>query len=173
MLVCAAAFPDFILALHVIGAIIGFGGLFVYPLLWSAAARLDPSVTPWLLRVRRQIGRWLINPGLTLVVAAGFYLAADEHFFSSFFVSWGIGAAIVLGAVEGSYIIPRAGRLAALAERDLAAAEVPAGGLPAGGVRASAPWSAEFVAGARRLSQAGLLMATLVVVTVFLMATHA
>lgn len=168
MLVCAAAFPDFILALHVLGAIVGFGGLFVYPLLWSAATRLDPAVTPWLLRVRKHLGRWLINPGLTLVVAAGFYLAADEHYFNSFFVAWGIGAAIVLGAVEGSYVIPRAGRLATLAERDLAAAEV-----PAGGVRASAPWSPEFVAGARQLSQAGLLMATLVVVTVFLMATHA
>ncbi|MGH2856721.1 MAG: hypothetical protein ACRDMJ_04470 [Solirubrobacteraceae bacterium] len=169
----AAAFPDFILGLHILGAIVGFGGLFVFPLLWSAAARVDPSVTPWVLRIRKHLGRWLINPGLTLVVAAGFYLAADEHFFSSFFVAWGIAVAIVLGAVEGSYMIPRAGRLAVLAERDLAAAEVPAGGVQAGAVRASAPWSPEFVAGARRFSQLGLLMATLVVITVFLMATHA
>ena len=168
MLAPAATFADFILAVHILGAVIGFGIVFAYPLLWSAAARMDPSVTPWLLRTRKQLGRYLVNPGLLVVVLAGVYLASDEHHWKSFFVAWGIIAALVIGALEGSLIMPRSGRLAEVAERDLAATAV-----PAGGQRTSASWSPEYVAGARLLSRASVGLQLIVVVTVFLMATHA
>jgi hypothetical protein len=168
MLVPAVAFSDFILALHILGAVIGFGVVFAFPVLFSVAGRTDPGVIPWLLRARKSIGRYLVNPGLTLVVLAGIYLASDEHYWSSFFVAWGIVAALVIGALEGSFIIRRAGALADLAERDLAASAVPSGGR-----RTSATWSSEYAAQLRRFSAVGNLMALIVVVTVFLMATHA
>jgi hypothetical protein len=168
VLVSAVAFPDFILALHILGAVVGFGVVFVYPVLFAVAARTDPGVTPWLWRARRQVGRYLVNPGLLVVVVAGVYLASDEHVWSSFFVGWGILAAIVIGAIEGAVIIPRSDKLATVAERDLATTSV-----PAGGQRISATWSPEYVAGARGLSRAGWLMQLIVVVTVFIMATHA
>jgi hypothetical protein len=168
MLVPAVAFSDFILAVHILGAVIGFGVVFAFPVLWGVAARTDPAVLPWLLRARKSMGRYLVNPGLTLVVVAGIYLATDEHYWGSFFVGWGIFAALVIGALEGSYIIHRAEALAALAERDLAATAVPAGGR-----RSSATWSPEYTAARRRFAAAGNLMALIVIVTVFLMATHA
>jgi hypothetical protein len=168
MLVPAVAFSDFILAVHILGAVVGFGVIFAYPVLFAVAARTDPGVTPWLLRARRQIGRYLVNPGLLVVVLAGIYLASDEHAWSSFFVGWGIAAAVVIGGIEGAIIIPRSGRLATLAERDLAATAV-----AAGGQRTSATWSPEYVAGARMLSRAAALLQLIVVVTVFIMATHA
>jgi uncharacterized membrane protein len=168
VLVPAAAFSDYITAVHIIAVIVGFGAVFVYPLLFAAAARTDPGVTPWLLRSRRRVGRYLVNPGLLVVVLAGIYLAADEHYWSSFFVQWGIAAAIVIGAIEGSMIIPRAGRLAVLAERDLAAAAV-----PAGGTRASATWSDEYTSGYRLFSLAGIVLQVIVVITVVLMAIDA
>jgi hypothetical protein len=79
VLASAVAFPDVILALHILGAIVGFGVVFAFPVLLSAATRNQPEVIPWLLRVRKQVGRYLVNPGLTVVVLAGIYLATDEH----------------------------------------------------------------------------------------------
>jgi uncharacterized membrane protein len=168
MLAPAVAFSDFILAVHILGVVVGFGVVFAYPVLAVAAARTDPSVTPWLLRTRQRVGRYLVNPGLLVVILAGIYLAGHEHRWSSFFVGWGILAAIVIGAIEGSVIIPRSGRLARVAERDLAATAV-----PGGGQRTSATWSSEYTAGARQLSRASMLLQAIVVVTVFVMATHA
>jgi hypothetical protein len=168
MLVPAVAFSDFILAVHILGAVIGFGVVFAFPVLWVLAGRTDPAVIPWLLRARKSVGRYLVNPGLTLDVLAGIYLATDEHYWGSFFVGWGIFAALVIGALEGAFIIKRAELLAELAERDLAATSVPSGGR-----RTSATWSPEYTALRRRFASAGNLMALIVVVTVFLMATHA
>jgi hypothetical protein len=168
MLVAAAAFPDFILAIHILGVVIGFGVVFAFPVLFAAAARTDPQVLPWLLRARQRVGRYLVNPGLLVVVLAGIYLASDEHQWSNFYVGWGIIAAIVVGALEGSFITRPAGQLATLAERDLAATAV-----PAGGQRTSATWSPEYAAALRRFSAAGNAMGLIVIVTVFLMATHA
>jgi K+-sensing histidine kinase KdpD len=102
-----------------------------------------------------------------VVVLAGVYLASKEHQWSSFYVGWGVIAALVLGALEGSLIIRSAGRLAEHAERDLAATAV-----PAGGQRTSATWSSEYVATMRRFTLAGNAMAAIVVLTVFFMATH-
>ena len=168
MLVQAVAFSDFILAIHILGAVVGFGFVFAFPLLFATAARTDPAVIPWLLRARQRVGRYIVNPGLLVVVLAGIYLASDLHQWSNFYVGWGIIAALVIGALEGSFIVRPAGRLAALAERDLAATA-----MPAGGRRTSATWSDEYTAALRRFSLAGSLMALVVVVTVFLMATHA
>jgi hypothetical protein len=35
----AVAFPDLILAVHILGAVIGFGTVFVFPVLFAAASR--------------------------------------------------------------------------------------------------------------------------------------
>jgi Predicted integral membrane protein (DUF2269) len=168
VLVPAVAFADFVLAIHILSAVIGFGIIFAYPVLLASASRVDPNVMPWLFRTRQRLGRVLVNPGLLFVVLAGIYLASDLHQWSAFYVQWGIAAAIVIGAVEGSFMIPRQGRLAEIAERDLAATAVPAGGR-----RTSATWSEDYNQLFRQLSLGGTVMALVVVVTVFLMATHA
>lgn len=162
------AFSDLVLAVHILAVVIGFGVTFAYPILFAAAARLDPNVTPWLLRTRQRVGRYLVNPGLLVLVLAGIFLATDEHQWSRFYVQWGIAAAIVIGGIEGALIIPRSGRLAEIAERDLAAT-----GVAAGGQRVSATWSREYVRGRRLLTIGGVLIELVVVVTVFLMAARA
>ena len=168
MLAPAVAFSDFILAIHILAAIVGFGVVFAYPALLSAASRAEPTALPWLLRGRQQIGRYFVNPGLLVLLLAGIYLASDLHQWGSFYVGWGVLAVIAIGAIEGSVIIRSAGTLARLAERDLAGTAV-----PAGGQRTSATWSPEYTAGLRRLTRAGLAVQAIVVVTVFLMVTHA
>ncbi len=168
MFISAVVFSDFILAIHILAVVVAFGATFVYPLLFAAALKVDPTVVPWLLHTMQRIGRFVINPGLTVVVLAGIYLATDLHQWGSFYVQWGIGASLVIGAIEGAFMIPREGRLAVVAQRDLAAA-----GVPAGGQRLSATWSREFRGGLRRVALGGALLDLIVVVTVFLMATHA
>ena len=80
---------------------------------------------------------------------------------------WGIGAAIVIGALEGAFVIRPAGRLAELAERDLAATAVPAGGRRTSAVE---PGIRRDVAAlhARRQRDGR----PIVVLTIFFMATH-
>lgn len=168
MLVPAVAASDFILAVHILGVVIGFGIVFAFPLVLAAAAKTDPALIPWLLRIRQRLGRLVVNPGLLVVLLAGLGLAADEHVFGSFYVGWGIIAVIVIGGVEGSVVIPRSGRLAEIAERDLSATAVPGGGR-----RTSAEWSAEYQADAARLARATMLTQAIIVITVFVMATHA
>ncbi len=155
------------LAVHILAVVVAFGATFAYPLLFAGARRLDPTVLPWLFRTVQRIGRCVVNPGLLVVLLAGIYLASDEHQWSIFYVQWGIAAVIVIGAIEGSYMIPREGRLAELAERDLAATAV-----PAGGQRTSATWSDEYNRTFRQLALGGTVLDLIVVVTVFIMAAH-
>ena len=167
MVVATVTFSQVVLAIHILAVVIAFGGVFAFPLMFGAAVRTDPQVIPWLLRARQQVGRFLINPGLLFIILAGIYLASKEHQWGNFYVGWGILAAIVLGALEGSFVIRPAGRLAAIAERDLAATAV-----AGGGQRTSAEWSAEYTATLRRLTLAGNAMVAIVVLTIFFMATH-
>lgn len=160
-----ASFTDFVLAIHILGVVIGFGATFAYPLIFAAAAR-DPKVTPWLWSTIQRIDRFIVNPGLTVVLLAGIYLASSEHRWGSFFVSWGIAAVVVIGAGVGSFMIPREGRLAEFARRDLAA-------VPAGGGDGGSPWSPEYQKLARQVAIGGAVLDLIVVITVFIMANHA
>jgi uncharacterized membrane protein len=164
----AVAFANFVLAVHILAVVVAFGATFAYPLIFAAAGRADPSVMPWLWSVLQRIDRYIINPGLGVVVLAGIYLASSEHHWGAFFVSWGIGVAIVIGAAVGSFTLPRYGRLAQLAERDLAG-----GGSAASGSGGASPWSAEYEKLVKQVSIVGALLDLLVVITVFVMATHA
>ncbi|MEO8966023.1 MAG: hypothetical protein ABI355_00420 [Solirubrobacteraceae bacterium] len=186
MLVTAVAFSDFILAIHILAVVIGFGVTFTYPLVLAAARRADPRVMPYLWGTIRRIDRYVVNPGLLVVLLAGIYLAAHEHRFSAFFVQWGFAAVIVIGAAVGSYTIPREGKLAALAAREVATA-VSAGstagaggaGTAAAGAGAATPtsesvtWSPEYLKLQKQVSLMGAFLDLIIVVTVFLMATHA
>jgi hypothetical protein len=58
-----------------------------------------------------------------LALLAGIYLASKLHVWSDFYVQWGFGAIIVLGALGGAFFAPRERRLAELAERDIAMAD--------------------------------------------------
>lgn len=162
MLGTAASFTDVVLGVHILAVVVAFGATFAYPLIFAAARRADPSVMPWLFSVVQRIDRLIVNPGLTVVLVAGIVLATEEHRWGDFFVQWGIGAVIVIGAGVGSYMIPREGKLAKVAARDLAAA-------PGGG----SPWSSEYDALLRQVTIGGAVLDLIVVVTIFMMATHA
>ncbi len=162
MLVTAVAFSDVVLAVHIAAVIVTFGVIFAYPVIVMASARLDPRALPWAYRIRQAVGRRLINPGLGLVLIAGIILASDEHHWKAFFVQWGLGMVVVLGALEGAYMIPQSGKLAELADRDVAA-----------GSSGQVQWSPEYLKLRKRVDIAGAVMGLLILITVYLMTVHA
>jgi hypothetical protein len=157
----AAAFSDYVLAVHIVAVVAAFGVTFAYPIFAFVGGRLDRSAMPWFHRMQQAIGRRLISPGLLLVLVAGVILAAGEHQWKHFYVQWGIAVVIVLGALEGAVMVRGEGRLAELAERDIAAA-----------AGRDVEWSPEYEALFKRLGAVGALMVLIVIVTVFFMALH-
>src|SRR5437899_9684799 len=102
--------------------VIAFGVTFAYPIIFAVGARRDPRSLALLHRVEYTIERWLINPGLLVVILAGIYLASDGHHWSEFFVQWGLAASVVIGALVGSVMIPTAKRAESAVERAIAEA---------------------------------------------------
>ena len=147
-----------VLAVHIVAVVIAFGWIFALPIVFAVAAGQDARSLPLLHRIELLVSRWLVNPALTVVVGAGIFLASDGDRWSEFFVQWGLGAAIVLGGLVGSVLMPASRRAEAAARTDLEAQ---------GGER--------FVPGedyrraTRTLSAAGSAAAVLVLVTIVFM----
>jgi len=118
MLLAASAY-ELVLALHIMAVVIAFGWTFMLPVAFAVAAKADPRTLPVLHRIEYTSERLLLNPALTVIVGAGIFMAIDGHLFGEFFVQWGIGAAIVIGYLAGSVLIPAAKRAEAAVLRDL------------------------------------------------------
>jgi hypothetical protein len=158
----AVYFVQVIVALHILSVVAAFGVVFAYPIFMTIGARLDPGAMPWFHRMQQAVSRWLIGPGLLLVVIFGVILASKYHAWHAFYVQWGIGAAVVIGGLEGMFMIPREGRLADLARRDLEAQ-------PGTVVTRSAEYQAVF----RQVAFGGMALNLIVILTVYFMATQA
>ena len=158
MLLTAVTFPTIVLAVHILAVVGSLGIVIAYPMMALVAERLDRRSMPLLHRIRVILARTLVNPGLLVVVVAGVYLAAEGHDWSHFYVQWGIGAALVIGGLEGAVVIPHEKRLADLAARDV-------DGAGTGEVN----WSHDYVALRGRADLAGRAMALLVAITVVVM----
>jgi hypothetical protein len=154
----AATLYEIGLAVHVMAVVVAFGVTFAYPIMYAVGARVQPASLPLLHRIEHTIERWLINPGLLVVVLVGVYLASEGHHWSEFFVQWGLGAALVIGGLVGSVLIPTAKKAEQVAARDLAA----------GGEKQQ--MSEEYRALTRRASLVGSLLSVLVLVTILFMA---
>jgi hypothetical protein len=156
--VLATSTYEIVLAVHVMAVVIAFGVTFAYPIMFAVAAKHDPRSLPLVHRIEYTVERALVNGGLLVVVAAGIYLASKEHLWSEFFVQWGLGVAVVIGALVGSVMIPTAKHAEQAAARDVAAAgdgEVTMG--------------AEYQALIRRLQTVGSGLSLLVLVTILFM----
>jgi hypothetical protein len=150
----AVTFYDVVLAIHIMAVVAAFGVVFAYPIFVGAGRRIDPKGLPLFHRTQQQVIRRLITPGLVVVILAGIYLASKLDAFSDLYVGWGFVAAFVLGGLAGGYLAPREGKLAELAERDLAGG----GGL-----------GREYDALSRQVTAASLFGAAIVLATILVM----
>jgi hypothetical protein len=153
---------EVVLALHIIAVVFAFGATFAYPVLLGAVAKADTRALPALYRALHAISQRVIMPGLAAVMVFGIYLASHLHLWSAFFVQWGLGVAIVIGAVEGAYLGPREKRLIQVADRDVDAA----------GAEGAVAFSAEHDSLVRRIGAVGALMDLLVLITIYFMVTN-
>ncbi|MGO9247688.1 MAG: hypothetical protein ACLQQB_01395 [Solirubrobacteraceae bacterium] len=159
----AVEFYEVVLAVHILAVVFAFGATFAYPVLLSAITKADPRALPALYRAMHAISQRVIMPGLAVVVICGIYLASHLHLWSAFFVQWGLGVVVVIGAVEGAYLGPRERRLIEVADADVAAAGAGEGPITFG---------TEHDSLVRRIGGIGALMDLLVVITIYFMATH-
>jgi hypothetical protein len=157
----AASLYEVVLAVHIMAVVVAFGVTFAYPIMFKVAARHDPRSLPLVHRIEYTVERMLINPGLALVLLAGIYLASKGHYWSDFFVQWGLAAVVVIGALIGAVMIPTAKRAELAAARDLAASGD--GEMVLGD---------EYRALVRRLTAVGTLLSLIVLVTILFMALH-
>src|SRR5438445_6585031 len=158
MLVLAASAYEIVTAVHIMAVVVAFGWTFALPVVYMVASRHDSRSLPVLHRIEYNIERVIVNPVLLLVLGAGIFLASDGHHWSEFFVQWGLGAVIVIGALVGAVMIPTAKRAEQLARR--AAAAAGEGAIELG---------EEYREAVRRLSLVGALLSALVLVTILFM----
>jgi hypothetical protein len=157
----AVAFSQVVAAIHVMAVVITFGAAFSYPLVGAVGSRMDPRALPWYHRMQQLISRRMVSPGLLVVLIAGIYLASDLHKWGQFFVQWGVAVVIVLGGLDGGFMVKQYGRLAEIAERDVTAAG-------AGEVHLSA----DYFATIRRVAIVGGVMNVLVLATIYIMVVN-
>lgn len=120
-MIAGVAFYDIVLAVHIMAVVFAFGATLAYPVLLGTIGKADSRALPALYKALHAISIKVIMPGLTVVLICGIYMASDAKLWSEFFVQWGIGAVIVIGAVEGMFLSPNEKKLVEVADRDLAA----------------------------------------------------
>ncbi len=159
MLPAATATPfHVVLAIHVATIIMTFGVIFARPLVFAVAGRQDPRSLPVLHRIEYTVERYLMFPGVLIVILTGTYLADRGGHWSDFYVWWGIAVVGLIGASLAIVMIPTARRAEAVADRDLRVASANAVGL-----------SGEYHALTRRLAVVSSVLGLLVLITMLFM----
>ena len=144
------------LFLHILAVVLAFGPTFGYALFFSVAPQY-PRAVPAILTGVQRCDRYLVNPGMIVLLLAGIYLvvASDDAWSSSdAFVTIGYLAIIVLFSMQHALFRPQTAKAKELAERDLKAGD---------------ELSSEFEEVSQRLSQAGKIVGLIVVLTIFFM----
>jgi hypothetical protein len=144
------------LFLHILAVVLAFGPTFGYALFFSVAPQY-PRATPAILTGVQRCDRYLVDPGMIVLLLAGIYLlvASDDAWSGSdAFITVGFIAIIALFGLQHAFFRPQTAKAKELAERDLQKGE---------------GFSPEFEAISERLSNVGKIAGLIVVVTIFFM----
>jgi hypothetical protein len=142
------------LSLHILAVVIAFGPTFGYALFFSVAPQY-PRATPAILAGVQKCDRYLVNPGMIVLLLAGIYLLTDGPWETSdAFISVGFVAIVALFGLQHGFFTPQTRKAKELAERDL---------------RSGDELSDEFMALSGRIGKVGALAGVIVIVAVFFM----
>jgi hypothetical protein len=140
--------------IHILAVVLAFGPTFGYGILFSVLPNY-PRATPVLIAGVQKIDRFLVNPGMIILLLAGIYLLVEGPWDASeAFITVGFVAVIALLGLQHGFFRPQLRRAKELAERDLAAGDT---------------LSEEFQAISQRLGTVGPMAGLIVVVTIFFM----
>src|SRR4051794_31258336 len=150
--------PGYKIALffHIVAVVVAFGPTFGYAFFFSVTPQF-PRATLAIIAGVQRVDRYLVNPGMVILLIAGIVLLATSDSAwggGDFFVVWGWIAIIALFALQHGFFQPQVRKSKAIAERDLQAGDT---------------LSPEYEALSQRIGQVGSLAGILVVVTVFVM----
>jgi Predicted integral membrane protein (DUF2269) len=155
-----AAFGDtgykLALFLHVVAVVVAFGTTFGYGIFFSVVPQY-PKSAPAILTGIQKADRYLVDPGMLVVLAAGIYLMVSGNKVwdgSDAFIVVGWIAILVLFGLQHGFFRPQVKKVKALAERDLEAGDT---------------LSPEFEATGQLIGRVGTLAGLIIVVTVFFM----
>jgi hypothetical protein len=139
------------LFIHILAVVLAFGPTFGYGILFSVLPSY-PRATPALLAGIQRIDRFLVTPGLVVVLLAGIYVMSEGNWESNeLFITIGF---IALFGLQHGFFRPQTAMAKTLAERDLKAGDT---------------LSAEFEEISRRLGTVGPIAGLIVVVAIFFM----
>jgi uncharacterized membrane protein len=142
------------LFIHILAVVLAFGPTFGYGILFSVLPNY-PRTAPGLLARIQRIDRYLVTPGLIVLLLAGIYLLAEGPWESSeAFITVGFVAVIALFGLQHGFFRPQTAKAKELAERDLQAGDT---------------LSDEFEEVSRRLGTVGPIAGLIVVITIFFM----
>jgi uncharacterized membrane protein len=142
------------LFIHILAVVLTLGPTFGYGFLFSVLPRY-PRAAPGLIAGIQKTDRYLITPGLIVILLAGIYLMSEGNWDASeAFITIGFIAIIALFGLQHGFFRPQEAKARELAERDLKAGDT---------------LSAEFEEVSRRLGTVGPIAGLIVVVTIFFM----
>jgi hypothetical protein len=140
--------------IHILAVVLTFGPTFGYGILFSVLPKY-PRAAPGLIAGIQRIDRYLITPGMLVILLAGIYLLVEGPWESSEgFITVGFVAIIALLGLQHGFFRPQEAKARELAERDLKSGDT---------------LSAEFEEVSRRLGTVGPIAGLIVVVTIFFM----
>jgi uncharacterized membrane protein len=114
-MIATVTFTSVVLWIHIAGVVIAFGGVFAYPLWFTLLRRAEPAQRAFFHHAQAQLGKYVISPGMLVILVAGIYLASKLEVWSESWVGIPLAILIVLGGLGGAYFAPREQKLAELA----------------------------------------------------------
>jgi len=143
------------LFIHVLAVVLAFGPTFAYGIIIAAAEGSSPRSVPFVLRTITNLNRFMVTPGMIVLLLAGIYMLSDADIsLSETYVSVGFVAIIALFGLVHGYFIPRGRKAEELAERDLGSGD---------------ELSAEYQALSKQIATVGQITGLIVVITIFFM----
>jgi len=143
------------LFIHVLAVVLTFGPTFGYAFFVGVAEESAPRSVPTVLRGIMAIDRYLVSPGLIVVLLAGIYMLIDAEISAGeSFVTVGFIAIIILFGMAHGFFRPQTRQALDLAERDLGQGET---------------LSPEYEAISKKLETGGKIAGLIVVIAIFFM----
>jgi uncharacterized membrane protein len=143
------------LFLHVLAVVLAFGPTFGYGFFVAVAEGSSPRSVPTVLRGIQKVDRFLVQPGLVVVLLAGIYMLAKADISAG--ESWvGVGflAIVLLFGLSHGFFRPQTAKALELAERDLGSGDT---------------LGDEYGAVSKRLENVGKIAGLIVAITIFFM----